>query len=95
MQHIIYPENRYVTDYEVVVWAHDDLVNGAIKAGDHRDIEEIAASFARPTIEEAMQILEDSGSVTFVKIPARFSDPAYLKAERNVTRSQKAIRRAV
>lgn len=41
-----------------------------------------------------------TGSASVTTIPqitplARFSDPAYLKAERAVTRKQKAIRRAV
>ena len=41
------------------------------------------------------QALEEVMKPYVRPIEPRFSDPAYLKAERNVARSQKAIRRAV
>jgi hypothetical protein len=71
MLHIIYPESRNVTEEQVIVWAHDDLVNAAYAslpqdAKSQEDaMERLSASIARPSLEDAMVILEDNGSVTF------------------------------
>jgi len=27
MIHIVFPENRYVSEERIILWAHDDLVN--------------------------------------------------------------------
>jgi len=69
--HILYPENRYVSEDTVIVWAMDDLVNSEIARGAFKDDEDgsqLAAyslGMKRPTLRQAMEILSDNGSVTF------------------------------
>ena len=71
MLHIIYPENRYVSEDTIIVWAQDELVNAAYAQLSQEDknkedaIERIAAFTVPPSLEDAISILEDNGSVTF------------------------------
>ena len=78
MPYLIYPERRTVTPEQVIVWAQDDLCNAALKSmanpeDDQEGTRIIAAVMAGAqalTLEEAMAILEDNGSVTFDRRPA-------------------------
>jgi hypothetical protein len=71
MLHMIYPENRAVSEDTVIGWAFDELVNNAYAALPQEEkekedaIEKIMASTPHPTLEDSIYILEDNGSVTF------------------------------
>jgi hypothetical protein len=73
MLHIIYPDDRYVSEDTVIRWALDDLVNNAYAAlpKEQKDadnaIESLLASTPCPSLEESIAILEDNGSVTFAR----------------------------
>jgi len=70
MPRIIYPEVRTVTEEWVVGQAHDLLVNDALEAEALRvGAENVPDGYwpeiARPSYDEAYEILADSGVVTF------------------------------
>ncbi|MGH9625368.1 MAG: hypothetical protein ACRD4G_13640 [Bryobacteraceae bacterium] len=54
MYHIIWPDDRQVTGEELIAWAKDDVANGNTSCID-----------PPKTVKEAIEILEDTGSVTF------------------------------
>ena len=71
MLHVIYPDDRYVSEETVIGWALDDLVNNAYAVLPQEEknqedaLDRISASITRPSLEDAIYILEDNGSVTF------------------------------
>ena len=54
MYHIIWPQDRYVSAEQLIVWANDDIENG------DSDFDEQVS-----TVQDAIAVLNDSGSVTF------------------------------
>jgi len=64
MIQVIYPERRWVSEETVIQWAHDRLVNDAAKTSD-TDIDLLILRIERPTLEESIYILEDSGECSF------------------------------
>lgn len=73
MIHMVYPESRMVSEDTVIVWAMDSLINARIDAGEFMqddDGSHCAAAMAilvRPSLSEAIEILEDAGECTFNK----------------------------
>lgn len=73
MLHMIYPESRMVTEEMVMVWAHDTLVNQSYRAlpADQQSnddaMEQLFHSTPKPSVEDAIAILEDAGEVTFTR----------------------------
>jgi hypothetical protein len=59
MYTIIWPERKTVTAEQLIMWAKDDVCNG------DTDIFTDPASVI--TVEDAITVLNDSGSVTFGK----------------------------
>jgi hypothetical protein len=53
---IVYPEERWVTPEQLIAWARDDIANGeSYLCADQREVQ---------TLEDAIAVLNDSGSVT-------------------------------
>lgn len=73
MIRMTYPESRMVSEETVIVWALDSIVNAKIEAGDFMqddDDSQLAAFMAtveRPSIEEAISLLEDEGECSFAR----------------------------
>lgn len=57
--HIIWPEDRVVSEAFLIAWARDDIANGASSVAD--DPSEIV------TIEDALTVFEDSGTLTLAR----------------------------
>lgn len=53
---IIWPQNCYVTAEQLITWANDDVANG-----------DTAFTAEVYTVQEAIAVLQDSGTVTFAK----------------------------
>ncbi len=66
---IIYPEKRLIPDSTVIQWAKDELANQYLKANPGVDPYSgaVEANSKVDSLEEAMEILSDSGTVTFGK----------------------------
>lgn len=78
--HVIYPEDCYVVPDTILGWAHDALINAALKdhvkqhgplsedADGDLIFESMRAANPRPTdLTEAKAILDDLGSHTFAR----------------------------
>ena len=71
MLHMIYPQSRMVSEDVVVIWAFDALVNAEYNAlpreqrEDDKAMEELMAATPKPSLDQAIEILEDMGLVTF------------------------------
>ena len=68
----IYPERRIVSEDTVVGWAHDQLVNDAFRdltpeqRGEDGAMKRLSKTIEKPTVEDAMDILEDAGVCSFL-----------------------------
>lgn len=56
---ILWPQERYVSDKQLIAWAQDDIANGASGVFAH--------SSEVVTLEDAIAVLNDSGTVTLAK----------------------------
>jgi hypothetical protein len=70
-----YPERRQVSEDTIIGWAHDQLVNDAfrdlpkeVREYDEGAMKRLSNSIEKPTVEEAIYILEDSGVCSFQTI---------------------------
>lgn len=80
MVYLLYPERRMVDEALVIAWAKDSLYNDALKAtatgdGDANEaiardvIEATMRNHESMTLDEAMELLEDQGEVSFDRKP--------------------------
>ena len=81
MPWILYPDTRFVTDEQIVSWAHDAMVNDELAAesrrrGDAGVPDDYWPNIARPSYQDARAYLDDRGDVTFASDDA---DPAMLR----------------
>jgi hypothetical protein len=77
MLRLIYPETRLISEASVISWALDLKIDQYVEAAriagdiskDHEfaEISEIARSIIPPTLEEAIDLLEDAGKATFTR----------------------------
>lgn len=58
---IIWPQSRIVSAAELILWAHDDVMNGLCTDAQGFTMKN------NPTVEDAIAILLETGSVTFHK----------------------------
>ena len=67
--HVLYPDDRFVTHDTIIGWAHDHMVDDAVRehsvVPDGADYDAIVASVKRPTLASALEYLSDHGLVTF------------------------------
>lgn len=74
---LLYPDRRRITVREIITWAKDRMCDNAIEVENlHRrsegleplndeEIEKLIASVETPTLEDAMERLQDDGVATF------------------------------
>lgn len=70
---LIYPENRTITEREVIAWARDRMIDNAINSEraergvplDDETVDRIANDVPVPTLEDAIERLSDDGVATF------------------------------
>lgn len=77
MLRLIYPENRNITEREVIAWARDLMTDTAIEmeglrrrdsgesAMSDEDIDRVCNDVPVPTLTDAIELLEDAGKATF------------------------------
>jgi hypothetical protein len=79
MLRLIYPKRRNITESEVIRWAMDRIADNMIDVESLRardegrtltdeEVEHIIASVPPPTLEDAIERLEDDGVATFSKV---------------------------
>ena len=68
MIRIIYPENRMVSEETVISWAHDEVANSTIGDIPEELYSAALEAIPRPSLEDAIAILEDVGAVTFAEV---------------------------
>lgn len=59
---IVWPEDRLVSELQVIEWARDDIANGK-----YEDV-------PLPTVVAAMKVLEETGTVTLANSPIHGKD---------------------